>query len=120
MLYEVITNIEIESSRMIEEDKKRDAIKEESPFALLRVGKFGPQYPTGPPGISELLEPKENLPSAQEQNGKDGGSPTGPKNRPKVVEPTNPVGQAATKIIFTKKEIDQAFEHTYTSAKIFV
>jgi len=113
-------NIEIESSRMIEEDKKRDAIKEESPFALLRVGKFGPQYPTGPPGISELLEPKENLPSAQEQNGKDGGSPTGPKNRPKVVEPTNPVGQAATKIIFTKKEIDQAFEHTYTSAKICV
>jgi len=113
-------NLEIEVSRMSEEAKIRESEKEDSPFALLRVGKFGPQYPNGPPTIVEIADIEQNnLPSSQEQNGRKGGSPTGPKNRREVTEePARPVGEtAASCSTYSYKEIDEAFDFCYESAK---
>lgn len=115
-------NLNIELSRMKEEEQIRRDNVEESPFALLRVGKFGPQYPNGPPSLLELTDPDQiNLPSAQEDKGKDGGSPTGPKNRKKVEEePPKPVGELAADLSFNEKDVSEAFDISYNAAKDFI
>lgn len=109
-------NFDIELQRIKNEDKTREKIKDDSPFGLLRVGKFGPQYPAGPPELHEFADgptPDEdnmsNLPSAQEDNGKDGGRKAGePQKRKKREEPASPVGQTVSNI-----DTDEVFEALY-------
>jgi hypothetical protein len=117
-------NFDIELERVKGEDKKRDKIKDDSPFGLLRVGKFGPQYPAGPPELVEISEgadPSEentrNLPSAQEQNGKDGGRKTGdPQKRKDDVTPKAPVGQSnSSPIAFTEGQVSSAYDALYSA-----
>ena len=116
-------NFDIELERIKSEDKIREELKDDSPFALLRVGKFGPQYPQGPDTLEEVAAPgpEKETPTSQEKNGPKGGSPSGPKKRKKREQPAAPVGEkAAACIIFTKEEVEQAFDVAYEQAKNFV
>lgn len=112
-------NFDIEQERVKREDKKRSKIQDDSPFSLLRVGKFGPQYPAGPPQLQEIsgIEPGEdnvtNLPSAQEDNGQNGGRKPGEKQeRSQRDEPAAPVGQKATSTL-SLGQVDDAFDMIY-------
>ena len=113
-------NFDIELERVRGEDKKRDKIKDDSPFGLLRVGKFGPQYPAGPPQLNELAEgpaPTEensrNLPSSQEDSGQQGGRKSGePQKRRSGDAPSAPVGQSNSSL-FTGDQVGEAFDVTY-------
>jgi len=113
-------SFDIELERVKGEDKKREKIKDDSPFGLLRVGKFGPQYPAGPPELQELASgpvPQEenmvNLPSTQEDNGKKGGRKSGePQKRRSGDAPAAPVGQSNASL-FTSSQVDEAFDVTY-------
>jgi hypothetical protein len=113
-------NFDIEQERVRREDKKRSKIADDSPFSLLRVGKFGPQYPAGPPALQEVAENPvpgddnlSNLPSAQEDNGQDGGRKSGePQERSQRDEPAAPVGQKATSSL-ALTQVDDAFDMIY-------
>jgi len=120
-------NLEIEMNRIKDEDKTREKIQDKSPFSLLRVGKFGPHVsvnPTAPgaPDMQALIngeqpgeENTNNLPSAQEQNGQKGGSPTGKRGRKKQQgEPRKPVGQSVSSVDFSEDEVEAAFEKAYS------
>lgn len=113
-------SFEIEQDRIKREDKKREKIQDDSPFSLLRVGKFGPQYPAGPPQLQEVSDSESpqdenvrNLPSAQEDNGQDGGRKQGEKQeRKQTQEPAAPVGKKATSS-FSSSMVDDAFDMIY-------
>jgi len=113
-------NFDIELERVKREDKKREKIKDDSPFGLLRVGKFGPQYPAGPPELQELSsgpvptdENTTNLPSAQEDNGKKGGRKPGENQKRRSGDaPATPVGQSKSSFL-TEDQIGEAFDVTY-------
>mgnify|MGYP006412936479 CR=1 FL=1 len=112
-------NFDIELDRVKNEDKKREKIKDNSPFGLLRVGKFGPQYPAGPPELVELSEGEQptdknvtNLPSTQEDSGKDGGRKKGePQTRKNDETPKAPVGQSTSSpVSFSSDQVSKTYD----------
>jgi len=113
-------SFDIEQERVRKEDKRREKIQDASPFSLLRVGKFGPQYPAGPPQLQDVSDSEKpedenlaNLPSAQEDSGKDGGRKKGePQKRKERQEPAAPVGEKASSSVLPNM-VDDAFDMVY-------
>jgi hypothetical protein len=75
-------NFDIEIQRMRKEDNLRDQFEENSPLTLRKLGKFGPQIQ---PTLIEMMDEEQEadglLPSAQEEQGNNGGRPKGTRRR---------------------------------------
>ncbi len=105
-------NFDIEVERMREEDQQRKKIQKDTPFALLKTGKFGPMHNEGPITILDIMNgdapvnqkmnppaktsappaPKAS-PTNQGGQGDKGGRPAGTTKKQQKVRKTKPKGQ---------------------------
>ncbi len=100
-------NFDIEVERMKEEDALRKQVEKDSPFTLLKTGKFGPLHNDGPLTILDFIgqdgqttptppgakQPQKQAPTGQEGQGPKGGRPAGTKKKQQVTRKTKPQGQ---------------------------
>jgi len=108
-------NFEIEIERMRQEDQQRKILQKDSPFALLKTGKFGPMHTDGPITIIDIMngdapvnqrmnppvkpQTAPKSPTSQEGNGPSGGRPAGTKRTQKTVRKTKPKGQETVGVL---------------------
>ena len=81
-------NMDVEIKRMKREDKIREKNKEKYPYALTKVGKFGPQ------NMNNSDDEDKALPTAQGPQGEKGGRPAGDDTKQTVKRDTKPKGMS--------------------------
>jgi hypothetical protein len=119
-------NFEIEVQRMKEEDKLRKQIREDNPFVLRKLGKFGPQLQDSsileltddmtidPNTMAPIRTQKKNeLPTGQEDKGQNGGRPQGVPRDNRRTTPKAPKGQNASASIIESMQAQQKAEFQF-------
>ncbi|MHA2172730.1 MAG: hypothetical protein ACXAB7_22910 [Candidatus Kariarchaeaceae archaeon] len=112
-------NFDIELQRMKEEDEIRKDIIDDSPFALRKMGKFGPQLQddtlifADEEDMPAMRKPKQDeLPTAQEDNGRNGGRPRGDKRKRSETTPRSPRGEGLAAMEL-RRQADYKFQKLF-------